>query len=89
MYLKLMSDEDLPDGDIAKGCKIIGGISEVTYGICNTEPDKGKAILLVTYDVLKFRCDRMVLEGNAYLMNDNGKTIQSFACHPGIKDKTN
>jgi hypothetical protein len=43
--------------------------------------------LRVTYSEPRcdFETELFVLKGNAYLMSDSGKTIQSYACDPGFE----
>lgn len=80
MILKLMGTENLPDGDMAKPCQIIDYINEVKYVCLGT----GERALDVQYSKpnRELSSERFILHGNAYLMNDGGKTIQSFAANP-------
>ena len=79
MFLKLMSDEDLMDDNTSKGCTIVSNVIEAKYSM---RPSLGEASIDVTYSMSNRGTDTetFTLKGNAYLMNDNGKTIQSFAC---------
>jgi len=84
MLLKLMSSENKPDDSMSKGCTIIDKIRDVTYF---KETKTNEMCLRVTYsEPLRELCSELfVLKGNAYLMNDSGKTIQSYACDPGVE----
>jgi len=77
MILKLMSGEDLPDDDCGKGCRIVDQVREANY--YTNEPTQEK-IIIVTYETpnRSLLQETFTLYGNAYLMNDNGKTLQSY-----------
>lgn len=76
MILKLMSNENLPDDDAKKAFTIIANVNEVKFHTLGT----GERALYVQYDVpnQELPGEEFVLNGNAYLMNDNGKTVQTF-----------
>lgn len=86
MILKLMSEENLSDDDMAKSCSIIDYVNEVNYRSTGT----GEMALDVQYTKANREAttETFILRANAYLMNDAGKTIQSFASHPGIRSDT-
>lgn len=77
MLIKIMSNEDIADDNSSKDCLIVSGVTSVKYhkNIPTTE-----AILTLSYEkpIEGLVKEDFVLNGNAYLMNDNGKTIQSF-----------
>ena len=82
MILKLMSPEDKPDDNPSKGCRIVCDVVETHYYL---HEESGKMRLDVHYTQphqggMKF--ETFVLDGNAYLMNEQGKTINSFAATP-------
>ena len=93
MFLKLMSNEDMPDDSHAKGCTIIANVIEAKYGV-RRRPDQAsgsrpewETYVEVTYAYGQASrgntMETFVLGGNAYLMNESGKTIQSFSqVHP-------
>jgi hypothetical protein len=84
MLLKLMSSENKPDDSTSKGCTIIDKVRDITY--FKNEPTN-EMCLRVTYSepLRELITELFTLSGNAYLMNDSGKTIQSYACHPGVE----
>ncbi len=77
MILKLMDcDCTLMDDSQLKGCRIVDGVQEVRLHRLGTD----EMALDVQYRVPNRGLDAetFVLSANAYLMNDGGKTIQSF-----------
>lgn len=87
MYLKIMSGEDLPDGNPSKGFQMLecesvifrrrkGSIDEppgTTHAVADiTVTDRTDESAIVTTQSID-------LTGNAYLLNEAGKTIGSFA----------
>lgn len=72
MYLKLMSAEDAPDSDGGKGYRLIE-CSRVEF---SREPNGPVAR---TWDSSGNPGDKYGLDGNAYILNNSGKTIDSFA----------
>lgn len=81
MYLKLMSGEDAPDGDSCKTYRLFSHVSSVSFD----RRANGTAVAEVVFDVDSASgvgIETFELEGNAYLMNDDGKTISSFGCMP-------
>jgi hypothetical protein len=76
MLLKLMSNENKADVDTSKGCTIISNVKSVNYHIDDKVDSKS---MLMTIILTDDSAQEFILQGNAYLMNDNGKTIQSFA----------
>lgn len=71
MFLKLMNSEDLPDMHGSKGFTLIE-CKTVTFA---REVDDPKPYAIIDGDVT-------VLDGNAYILNNAGKTIDSFAHMP-------
>jgi hypothetical protein len=78
MFLKLMGNENLHDHHSAKSFKIVANIDELKFSIneCTNE-----SLLQVHYSIPNrgLTEELFVLSANAYLMNSEGKTIQSFA----------
>ena len=74
-----MSSENKPDDSMSKGCAIIDKIRDVTYF---RNEQTNEMCLRVTYSepLRELITELFILSGNAYLMNDSGKTIQSYAC---------
>jgi hypothetical protein len=75
MYLKLMGPENAPDEDSRKIFTAHGDVKSVRFA-----RKKDAATVLVHFD--NYDCEEFILEGNAYLMNDAGKTIASFGVSP-------
>lgn len=76
--IKIMSDEPGFDDEPTKDCLIIGGVTSAKY---RKNVETGEAILTLTYDHFVEGLDKedFVLKANAYLMNDAGKTVQTFS----------
>ncbi|ABY62867.1 hypothetical protein ST201phi2-1p034 [Pseudomonas phage 201phi2-1] len=77
MYsVKIMSGQNLPDSDVGKGFRIIlvGEGQEFEFG---NRPDTGEPFLVVRGKG-DFTDVEYPLTGNAYVMNESGKTIASF-----------
>ena len=95
MILKLMNGENLSDDNTSKGCRIVDQVREVNFYHTNCpvvidgesvseEAAKNfvsESAIDVTYESpnRELLQETFILHGNAYLMNDGGKTIQSFA----------
>lgn len=77
MILKIMGPEPGFDTDENKSFRLVSNVNEVNYKI--NEPT-GETILSVLYaqNNRSLMEETFVLQNNAYLMNDDGKTIQSF-----------
>ncbi len=77
MILKLMRPSDMQDGEPFAPCRIIESINEAHYEV----RDNGEAALHVQYGSTNRGLDSetFILCANAYLMNDGGKTIQTFS----------
>jgi len=77
MYsIKIMSGQNLPDSDVGKGFKIITVAEGQTFEFGN-RPDTGEPVVVV-YGRGDCNDREYPLTGNAYVMNENGKTIASF-----------
>lgn len=78
MMIKVMTEGPLMDDNSAKGCRIIDDVGEVNLMYINT----GEAALQVTYKEQREGMvggETFILKANIYLMNDSGKTIQTFS----------
>lgn len=86
MLLKLMGQENMADEDSRKTSQIIDDVQEVKFTYLFT----GEAALAVQYRRPNrgVTSETFVLKANAYLMNDNGKTIQGYSCIPGPHGKS-
>lgn len=87
MILKLMSSENMSDDNTGKGCRIVDDVCEVLYSKREVKEETEvtyETILDVTYRSPNrgTLTETFYMQGNAYLMNDSGKTIQSYACNP-------
>lgn len=80
MFLKIMSGEDAPDGDSRKTYRLFSHVSSVNFD----RRAKGTAVAEVVFDVDSASGVGITLEleGNTYLMNEDGKTIATFGCMP-------
>ncbi len=83
MIVKIMSGEDLPDSDPRKRYDLYDGVNEVNF----SQDDKGDSwahmyLYMGSEDTLD-----VLVTGNVYVMNDNGKTVSTFA--PGPQKKGN
>lgn len=77
MYsIKIMSGQNLPDSDVGKGFKIIT-VAEGQMFEFGNRPDTGEPVVAV-YGKGDGIDREYPLTGNAYVMNENGKTIASF-----------
>lgn len=71
MYVKVMGPENVPDDDTRKTFRLLQQVVDVSF-----TRDKEEAILtakLESGDVVKY-----AVPGNVYILNDQGKTIESF-----------
>lgn len=87
-----MSDEDLPDGDSSKCCTLVEtqkvefdrdmifGELSVTCTISHPTNQNMSGCFITT--------NKIQAHGNVYVMNDEGKTIQSISYMISPKDKT-
>ena len=83
MILKMMSAENLSDSSAGKSCAIVSDVREVRYvrtGPLDKTGQPCEAKLHVTYETAlrELLQETFTLEGNAYLMNDQGKTVSAF-----------
>ncbi|CAJ2904745.1 Uncharacterised protein [Burkholderia pseudomallei] len=78
LFLKCMSDQDLPDEDQSKHYTLypIPDRSALSFGASDVNP-KGVRASWFTEDGLM----TVELEGNAYVLNAQGKTIASHAAY--------
>lgn len=80
MYVKMMSDENLPDTDSRKSFKLLSGVDTVTF---NRSPEAPTEAGPTAYIVFKDGTNEsFLLAGNVYVMTDEGKTIEKFGPHP-------
>jgi hypothetical protein len=71
MFLKIMSAENLSDSDSRKSFKLLDHVESAEFF---RKPEGAQInVLFEGGDNENFPC-----EGNAYLMNDNGKTVAQF-----------
>ena len=77
MYqVKIMSSEDIPDSDSRKGFHLISGVKSVMP----MRGEDGRAFVSLHYP--DGSGEHVEIQGNAYIMNENGKTIAAFGCAP-------
>ena len=75
MFLKITSSEDAPDSDSRKTFQLFDHVESVLF-----ERNGAGPAAVVTFD--NGEQERFDLPGNAYLMNDHGKTVASFGSAP-------
>ena len=81
MYLKLMGDENAPDGDTRKSHQILAGVSSVKFVRVGKDDGPREGVFAFTrFD--DGSEEEFELAGNAYVMNDKGDTIDQFGCAP-------
>lgn len=73
MYLKLMSDDHAADSDSRKRFILHDGVISVEF---DRDGEGGAAVAHVVFE--RGEPETFTLEGNAYVMNESGKTIASF-----------
>jgi len=71
MFVKLMSADDLPDHHYAKGFQLIETL--------HARFIRGETGPQVEYSIQDGVWNNRTLEGNAYILNSEGKTIETFA----------
>ena len=86
MFLKLMSDENIPDFDNRKSFRLLAHVSGVYF---NRSPEAPKPSATprayVNFD--DGESAEYDLDGSAYVLNDEGKTIEKFiVAHPSARD---
>lgn len=72
LTLKFMGHENFPDADSRKSHMLIHNVDSVNF----TRPPNSKPLALVTFttgDQEEFK-----LDGNVYVLNHDGKTIDTF-----------
>lgn len=79
LTLKLMSDENIPDDDSRKSFFLHAGVKSVDFRRDPDNPDVCRAHVLFSTGLETFD-----LVGNAYVMNENGKTVSSFGPSPWL-----
>lgn len=81
MYLKMMGDENAPDGDSRKSHQILADVVSVKF--VRVEGDQGPRVGCFAFVVFADGSDEEYeLVGNAYVMNDKGDTIDQFGPAP-------
>ena len=82
MIVKLMSAENLPDDHPSKGCRIVDKVHDVNFHKIPT----GESALTISYATpnsggASAIDETITLQGNVFVMNESGKTIQAFSCN--------
>lgn len=80
MILMMCSGQDLPDTDPRKDVQLV---DSVRYARARRH-ETGEMALDVeySYPLRELTSESFILQGNAYLMDDTGKTIRSFSPNP-------
>lgn len=94
MYLKIMAEENLPDRDPCKGFRLIECQSVEFYRTSNSDGDRGfenvpgaPLFHVAQANFINGDFSVIVLKSNAYVLNDNGKTVESFEASPVLDEK--
>ena len=77
LYVKIMSDENLPDSDSRKAFRLLSDVSAIAF---NRAPE-APAPRATPYAYVTFKdmtTESFELLGNVYVMNEAGKTIEKF-----------
>lgn len=83
MYVKIMSGEDMPDGDSRKTYSLFQQVVAVDFHRADTPPGGGAPIppvLSLTFE--NGEREAHSIFGNVYMLNDQGKTVDSFGVAP-------
>lgn len=83
MFLKIMGGENVPDGNVSKTFQLLGDLQSVSF----RRFEKADGIHEAgSAEAIVWRrdqgCEFHPLPGNAYVLNDDGKTIESFTPTP-------
>jgi hypothetical protein len=78
MYVKLMSCEDAPDHDTRKRFRLLGDVSGVDFERVAIGGADGGSFPQARVTFRDGTVEHFSMEGNAYVMSDEGKTISSF-----------
>ena len=83
--IKMMSGEDKPDGQNDKSFELVQ-INKLENVKFFRDPDDDKHEPIVRVFKQDGEYDTYYPQGNTYVLNENGKTISTFAhCHVDIK----
>jgi hypothetical protein len=79
MYVKIMSGENIPDGDSRKQFELFAGVTSVEFRRdpivpSETRPPPVEVVITLLNGAVTFRH----AWGNVYALNDDGKTIETF-----------
>lgn len=81
MYVKIMSDENIPDSDRRKSYRLLSGVTAIVFNRAPEAPvpsDIPRAYITFEDDEV----ESFELHGNVYIMDDSGKTIEKFGVAP-------
>lgn len=82
MYVKIMSEENLPDNDPSKGYNLI------ECGSASFHRDSKNVLQITIWNRNSMNPIYYPITTNVYLMNDEGKTIDSISPNKPIKNKS-
>lgn len=85
MYVKLMSDQNLPDNDSRKSFRLLANVEAVFFNRHPEAPEgpEGKDWPPTAYMTFSDGTQEgFALVGNVYILSDSGKTIEKFGIHP-------
>lgn len=83
MLLKIMSGEDVPDSDPRKLFQLHDGVLSVRFH--RPGPEEGEDEPALAETTFKIGGNETFdVPSNAYIMNEQGKTVASFSAHPYV-----
>ena len=85
MYLKIMDDENAPDEDSRKTYRLLSDVIAVKFSRISNIGEGPQAGAFVFVKFKTGEPETFDVFGNAYVMNDNGKTISSWGSMPYVE----
>ena len=82
MHLKIMDAENAPDNDSRKTYRLLADVIAVKFSRISSADEGPEVGAFVCVTFQNGACERFGVPGNAYLMNENGKTISSWGSAP-------
>jgi hypothetical protein len=89
MFLKIMDGDDVPDDTHGKGFVIVSNIIEAKYRYVRPKSDGGLlqdpeyfVDVVYAHPNRGLMTETFTIHGNAFLMNEYGRTIQTFYAKP-------
>ena len=79
MLLKIMSNENLPDDDSRKSFRLYDGVRQVEFHKNSDQQSSDEPLAYAHVLWENGDSESLPMGANAYVMNDAGKTVASFA----------